>query len=58
MTRPPVSGGFASWPYSFRPVVRADLPLLRRWLKTPEVVRWWGDPDEEFMFIEEDLGAG
>ncbi len=43
-------------PYSFRTATRDDLPLLRRWLRTPEVVRWWGDPDEQFALIEEDLG--
>jgi hypothetical protein len=24
--------------YAFRPMTAADLPLLRRWLETPEVV--------------------
>lgn len=33
------------------------MPLLRRWLRTPEVVRWWGDPEEQFALIEEDLGV-
>jgi len=28
-------------PYSFRSASREDLPMLRRWLGTPEVVRWW-----------------
>ena len=28
--------------YVFRPMTAADLPLVRRWLETPEVVRWWG----------------
>ena len=42
-------------PYAFRGVLRSDLPMLRRWLKTPEVVRWWGDPDEQARLLEEDL---
>ena len=42
--------------YGFRPAVRADLPMLRRWLDTPEVVRWWGDPEREAALLEEDLG--
>lgn len=42
--------------YSFRDVVRTDLPLLRRWLRTPEVVCWWGDPDEQAALLENDLG--
>ncbi|MFH1277297.1 MAG: GNAT family N-acetyltransferase [Candidatus Eisenbacteria bacterium] len=24
---------------------QADLPLLERWLRSPHVVRWWGNPD-------------
>lgn len=41
--------------YIFRPATRADLPLLRRWLRTPEVTRWWGDPDEQAALLEGDL---
>lgn len=41
--------------YAFRPVRRADLPLLRRWLRTPEVIRWWGDPEEQEALLTEDL---
>ena len=33
--------------YSFRPVTRADLSLLREWRSRPHVVRWWGPPDVE-----------
>jgi aminoglycoside 6'-N-acetyltransferase len=29
--------------------------MLRLWLRTPEVVRWWGDPDEQAVLLEEDL---
>jgi aminoglycoside 6'-N-acetyltransferase len=29
--------------------------LLHRWLHTPEVVRWWGDPDEQMGLLEGDL---
>jgi aminoglycoside 6'-N-acetyltransferase len=29
--------------------------LLRRWLRAPEVVRWWGDPHEQAALLEEDL---
>jgi len=42
-------------PYSFRAARSDDLPLLRAWLRTPEVVRWWGDPDEQAAMLEEDL---
>lgn len=41
--------------YDFRPATADDLPLLRAWLRTPEVVRWWGDPDEQAKLLEEDL---
>lgn len=27
--------------FTFRPVTRADLPLLGRWLEQPHVARWW-----------------
>ena len=33
----------------------AILPLIRRWLETPEVVRWWGDPDEQYALVSGDL---
>ena len=42
-------------PYAFRLAVREDLPLLRGWLRTPEVVRWWGDPVEQSALLEEDM---
>jgi aminoglycoside 6'-N-acetyltransferase len=42
--------------YAFRPAIRADLPMLRAWLETPEVVRWWGDPAEQYALLDEDLG--
>ena len=48
---------FTSRPYSFRPLARDDLPLLANWLRTPEVVRWWGEPTRKFALIEEDLDA-
>lgn len=41
--------------YSFRAARSDDLPLLRAWLHTPEVARWWGDPDEQAAMLEEDL---
>jgi aminoglycoside 6'-N-acetyltransferase len=41
--------------YAFRPAVRQDLPLLRRWLSSPEVVRWWGNPQEQAALLRGDL---
>ena len=43
--------------YSFRPATSEDMPLIQRWLETPEVVRWWGDSEEQFTLIKEDLGV-
>jgi aminoglycoside 6'-N-acetyltransferase len=31
--------------------------MLRRWLETPEVRRWWGDPDEQEALLREDLAG-
>jgi aminoglycoside 6'-N-acetyltransferase len=42
--------------YTFRPAGVHDLPLLERWLRTTEVVRWWGDPQEQAALLREDLG--
>lgn len=33
--------------YAFRPVTRADLPLLRHWRGRPHVIEWWGAPEVE-----------
>jgi aminoglycoside 6'-N-acetyltransferase len=41
--------------YDFRLATGADLPRLRAWLRTPEVVRWWGDPEEQAKLLAEDL---
>jgi aminoglycoside 6'-N-acetyltransferase len=41
--------------YSFRDVRPDDMPRLRAWLRTPEAVRWWGDPDEQAAMLEDDL---
>jgi len=41
--------------YHFRPLTCADLPVVVRWLGTPEVTRWWGDPKEQFALITGDL---
>ena len=34
--------------YAFRPMTAADLDRVGRWLKTPEVARWWDVPDPGF----------
>jgi hypothetical protein len=40
--------------YTFRPVVKEDLSLLDVWLRTPEVIRWWGKPEEQAALLRED----
>jgi aminoglycoside 6'-N-acetyltransferase len=42
--------------YRFRPVEIADLPLLARWLATPHVAAWQGDPATELKEIESCIG--
>jgi aminoglycoside 6'-N-acetyltransferase len=41
--------------YAFRTMSAADLALVRRWLGTPEVIRWWGQPDEQHALVSGDL---
>ena len=41
--------------YDLRPASAHDLPMFRRWLASPEAVRWWGDPDEQYALLEQDL---
>ncbi len=31
--------------------------MLRRWLETPEVARWWGDPAHQEDLLREDLAG-
>ena len=44
-------------PYGFRPFTHADLGRAAAWLRTPEAVRWWGEPDEQLALLAEDLGS-
>ena len=41
--------------YVFRPMSVSDLPTIRIWLETPEVMRWWGAPDEQYALVSGDL---
>jgi aminoglycoside 6'-N-acetyltransferase len=41
--------------YCFRPMSAADLPMVRRWLETADVVRWWGVPVEQYALVGGDL---
>jgi aminoglycoside 6'-N-acetyltransferase len=41
--------------YAFHPISIRDLSLVRQWLETPEVVRWWGRPDQQYALVSGDL---
>ena len=41
--------------YQFRPMSAGDLPLVRDWLAQPHVREWWGDPDQQFGLVSEDM---
>ena len=41
--------------YSFRRMTADDLKTVGSWLQTPEVKRWWGDPDGEISLLKGDL---
>jgi aminoglycoside 6'-N-acetyltransferase len=41
--------------YVFHPMCAGDLPLVRQWLETPEVARWWGEADEQYALVSGDL---
>jgi aminoglycoside 6'-N-acetyltransferase len=45
----------AAGPFGFRPMTIEDLPTLRRWLRTADVRRWWGDPEEQAALLRDDL---
>jgi aminoglycoside 6'-N-acetyltransferase len=39
----------------FRPMTALDLPLVRRWLALPDVREWWGDPEQQYALVRDDL---
>jgi aminoglycoside 6'-N-acetyltransferase len=41
--------------YAFQPMTPHHLPMIQRWLETPEVMRWWGQPDEQYVLVSGDL---
>ena len=41
--------------YTFRPVIKSDLPQLEVWLQAPETVTWWGKPGEQAEILRADL---
>ena len=41
--------------YAFRTMSVADLPMISNWLRTPEVLRWWGEADEQYELVSGDL---
>jgi aminoglycoside 6'-N-acetyltransferase len=55
--RPDIAlAGYAFHPeYSFRAMRTADLPTVHSWLAQPHVAQWWGDPEEQFALVRDDL---
>lgn len=43
--------------YDFRPVTRADLPMIKAWLAQPHIAEWWGDPESEIASIAEHIDS-
>jgi aminoglycoside 6'-N-acetyltransferase len=41
--------------YQFTRVRLSDMPMLRQWLATPDVRKWWGDPKEQAALLLQDL---
>jgi aminoglycoside 6'-N-acetyltransferase len=41
--------------YTFQSMTAADLPTVRQWLAAPHVAEWWGDPDQQFALVCDDL---
>ena len=41
--------------YAFHPMTAADLPRVRQWLAQPHVMEWWGDPEQQFALVRDDL---
>jgi RimJ/RimL family protein N-acetyltransferase len=42
--------------FSFRPLTRADLPLVHEWLNRPHVAEWW-DEQRDLEYVEQTFGA-
>ena len=42
-------------PYQFQPMTAADLPLIQHWLALPHIIAWWGEPEEQFALVRDDL---
>jgi aminoglycoside 6'-N-acetyltransferase len=45
------------WMPTFRPLTRADLPLMHRWVNATHVAQWW-DPLPTIEDVEADFGPG
>lgn len=39
----------------FAPVTADDYPLLRRWLESPPMSEWWGEPEAELAKVREKI---
>lgn len=41
---------------AFRPLLRADLVMLDRWLRAPHVVKWWRDTPSDLAAVAAEYG--
>lgn len=41
--------------YHFRPLTRADFPMIHDWLAQPHIGGWWGDGATETALMAEDM---
>ncbi len=41
--------------YVFRSMTASDLSTIHGWLARPHVVEWWGNPEEQFALVRDDL---
>jgi RimJ/RimL family protein N-acetyltransferase len=43
----------AAHAYAFKPMTADDLPTIRRWLDSPHMREWWGDPETELGYVHD-----
>ena len=55
MIQPQSAPAAAPIRYDFRVMTAADLGVVRRWLATPHVTRWWPDPECSLRSINRHL---
>lgn len=49
----PIVLGYDPSPITFQPLTESALPMVYDWLSAPHVRQWWGEPDDEIVFIRQ-----